>query len=197
MKLEVKKDVKSKQNDGYVVEYCFTIGEQDYWKVPDLAGAGSARTLEAMKAYEEVSMRCSYDYLKNFTEAFETLINSGKVDMIALIRMHNDLKERIMWGMSTPDLIYKLATVVYMDDSESALKYDYAYNEQKAAIFKECGNDFFLSKPIKELIPSLNISEIDLAIYLQVLKQVDMKHKAHLRHILQSQAKNHLSLEQN
>jgi len=94
------------------------------------------------------------------------------------MQLNVNLKERIEL-MAMPEYIYKLASVIFFDETESLYSYDYDYNKQKIEKWKAAGGtlDFFSRTPLAELVPSLNMPDNDIQTYLTVTKMVAETHR--------------------
>jgi hypothetical protein len=99
------------------------------------------------------------------------------LDELTRIRAANDqLKQRLDWVV-VPDQVYKLASIVYFDASESPTHYEIGYAREKIARWKaEDVDAFFLQKPIQELIPFLNGFVGSFKSYSDLISQVDRHH---------------------
>jgi hypothetical protein len=75
------------------------------------------------------------------------------------------------------DLIYKLASVVFFDKSESPTHYEHGYNQKKIEHWKKKASmyDFFLQMPVQQLVPFLKQSEGDTHTYLQKIMEMTMQ----------------------
>ncbi len=82
--------------------------------------------------------------------------------------------ERLNFVVPTSDIIWRLCSVVFFDETESPYRYDPEYAKTKIAKWKASGKiyDFFLSLRINQLIPLPELSEEDLGLYLKVVNQV-------------------------
>lgn len=62
-----------------------------------------------------------------------------------------------------PETVYRLASVIYFDETEDITKWDKDHNDKKIAAWKEEGTlDFFYGRPFIELTGLKGISETDL-----------------------------------
>ena len=95
------------------------------------------------------------------------------------MQLNVNLRERVEL-MPMPEYIYKLASVIFFDKSESLYSYDYDYNKLKIEKWKAAGGtlDFFSKTPLKELVPLLSMPSIDMQTYLTVTKMVEETHQA-------------------
>jgi hypothetical protein len=115
-------------------------------------------------------MKCDRKFLLAHNEAIETACNNGKLTEV--VKLNHDLKLRLSL-VSDPDLLLKLASVVFFDDNESHLVYDFAYNEKKLKEWKKDKlMDFFQVLPLQNLIPSLDFSKIDLKTFIKMNHEV-------------------------
>jgi hypothetical protein len=152
---------KYKREANTVIEFAFSIGGIDYFQ----CGAGEFtnmpfnRAEKAMVFYEELKANIDYNYLLWITNEIEALLDKGKLTKVAsLVSL---LKERLNLAPE-PDLVLKLASVMYFDNNESIYDYDFAYNKKKIANWKTNKLDaFFLKMPIEKLLPHIDFSKID------------------------------------
>lgn len=142
-----------------ITEYAFTIGGIDYFCCNDFLNMPPARAEKANIFYEELKANVDYDYLEWITNEIEDCVNKGKLGNIAIL--NGLLKERLSLAPD-PQLLLKLATVVFFDAKEDIYDYDFKYNEGKRDLFKKEGLDaFFLKMPLEKLIPHLDLSKAD------------------------------------
>jgi hypothetical protein len=174
----------------YRVIPAFELHGKRYFMFADQQDAPTGRQLAAMAIYNEMDMRCDRAYLELHTRAVEKVISDPKKIHIGYIaQMNANLKERLEL-MVTPHFIYKLASVVYFDESESPYSYDFDYNEGKINKWKEDNTtvDFFLQTPLRDLVPFLNSQESVLPIYSAVAEMVEKTHRKLLTDILSEEA---------
>jgi hypothetical protein len=98
---------------------------------------------------------------KKLLEAFN--IQAGKMNLTKIFDLQKEsialdmqLKERVTM-ITDPDLIYKLASIVFFDKNESPYNYEHSYNLKKIEFWKKhkTMHDFFLSMPVQKLVPFL------------------------------------------
>lgn len=166
----------------YRVIPAFSIGGTDYWMYDSALEIPTGRFFAAMGIYTEMEMNCNKDYLTSHCKAMEKLLSDPKkIQLTYIMQLNVNLKERLEL-MPMPEYIYKLASVIFFDKSESLYSYDYDYNKLKIEKWKAAGGslDFFSQTPLKEIIPSLNMPERDTQTYLTVNKLVsEIHHKLH------------------
>ena len=143
----------------------------------------TARMLAAQGVYVEMELRCDKEYLELHCKAMDKLLNENKkgINVTYIAQLNQNLRERLNL-MPLPDFVFKLASVIFFDETESPVSYDWAYNEKKIAKWKKDPEllDFFLSRLATELIPSLRSVGKDSHMYFQVAEKIDKIHRDNL-----------------
>jgi hypothetical protein len=132
-----------------------------------------------MGIYTEMEMNCNKDYLLTHTKAMDKVLSNPKsIRIDYIIQMNINLKERLEL-MPLEEYIYKLASVIFFDKSESPYSYDWEYNKQKIERWKAAGGTlgFFSKTPLADVVPSLNMPDKDTQTYLMVTKMVNETHR--------------------
>lgn len=162
----------------HVVELAFTVNGVDYFCHTDPLNGPYERALTALIFYKEISMNCDHELLTKHVEATHKLLTSNPIDVFKIKQLNDLLIQRLKLPKD-PELLYKLASVVYFDSNESPSVYDFTYSQKKIEFWKEHTTlkDFFLQKPIVKLMPFLLQYEENLDTFSQVLKEYK---KAHL-----------------
>jgi len=171
----------------YKVVPAFSIGGVDYWMYDSAMEVPTGRFFAAMGVYTEMEMNCNKEYLTAHCKAMEKLLSDPKkISLTYIMQLNVNLKERLDL-MPFPDYIYKLASVVFFDKTESLYSYDYEYNAKKIEQWKASGGtlDFFSRTPLAELVPQLNMPEKDTLTYLTVTKLIAETHRKLHTDILQ------------
>jgi hypothetical protein len=159
-----------RKETNYVIEFAFKHNGKNYYQMSDYTNIPCERAFTAVSYYDELSMKCDRVFLLAHNEAIETACNNGKLTEV--VKLNHDLKLRLSL-VSDPDLLLKLASVVFFDDNESPLVYDFAYNEKKIKEWKKDKlMDFFQVLPLQNLIPSLDFSKIDLKTFTKMNHEV-------------------------
>jgi len=174
------------------ISYAFNVGGKDFYNFTDSFNIPCERALDAIDIYEEMSMRCTRDFLVAHVKAVKNILTSNKIDIFEIHKLVTQLEERLEL-IVYPKLIKKLASVYYFDESENPYKYDAKYAEVKIKLWdEEKLEDFFLLQPIQKLIPSYDISGIDLETYSMITEQMD---KLHLESLFTHLSSNQLNAE--
>lgn len=166
----------------------FVIDGVKYYQFENPFETNTLRYFAVIAAYEELKMRCDREYLELFTKAIENILSPApgkKMNLQHLAQLNIYLRERLEL-MPTSDFIYRLCSVLFFDETESADFHDYQYAEKKIARWKSQPGtlDFFLSKPIKELMPSLNLPTENTQMYLGVVEKIHAKQLAFITNSL-------------
>ena len=117
-----------RKETNYVIEFAFKHNGKNYYQMSDYTNIPCERAFTAVSYYDELSMKCDRVFLLAHNEAIETACNNGKLTEV--VKLNHDLKLRLSL-VSDPDLLLKLASVVFFDENDSPLVYDFAYNEKK------------------------------------------------------------------
>lgn len=166
-KFEVKEE--------HQISKAMIIDGVQYYQFADINNMMTGRAFVCMDYYNELNQRCTRDYLEKHCKKVEEILSSGQINIQSLAQMNIQLKERLEMIVD-PDIIYKIASVVFFDKSEQPYTYDFKYNQRKIENWKKLGADFFLQIPLKKLIPSLDLSTADLQNYLKAGQAINKKH---------------------
>lgn len=182
-------DKRREQKEKYRIEYAFTCGGTKYYRFADIANLPYERGLMAFNVYNEVGMRCSREFLIKYADAIDKQLHQQKIDIFTIEKLNSMLKQRLTMTTDT-DLLYKLASVVYFDKTENPNVYEPAYAEKKIAKWrKDKGvRDFFMQRPLLELMPSLANVDTDLDIYSEMCSELNKIHSECIR-LANSQSK--------
>lgn len=175
-----KKDSKSP------IEFAFRANGVDYYQYPNPFNIPYQRGLMGIAIYEEFNMRLTKDFLKLSLEAMKEELSGkkGEINMVNVVNHVRNIEDRMDWVIEI-DTVYKLASVVFFDESESPYTYDPIYNKKKIELWKKNKvSDFFLSLPLKDLIPFLTASQQDMQTYLGKVQRHSLMHIEQLQKVL-------------
>lgn len=182
-------DKRRQQKEKYRIEYAFTCGGTKYYRFADITNLPYERGLMAMNVYNEVGMRCDRNFLVRYADTIDKLLHEQKIDIFKIQQLNEVLKQRLTMTTDT-DLLYKLASICFFDKTENPAVYEPAYAEKKIAKWrKDKGvRDFFMQKPLLELMPFLQSVDTDLDTYSQMCEELNKIHSECLR-IINSEKK--------
>ena len=174
------------------IEYAFTSGGRKYYCFEDINNLPYQRGRAALTAYNEVEMRCSREFLLEWTKKMDAVLHDNPIDIFEINRLNGILKDRLSLTADL-DLCYKLAAIVYFDKTEKPEVYEPAYAEKKIARWKkdQSVSDFFSQMPLKELIPYLSNAIGDFDTFFQLNEELNQLHADLIRLIGSTNNKAH------
>jgi len=190
-KVEIKEGINPKEffpDSKHIIVYAFTISDRHYFRFDDPLNMPYDRALKCLVYYKELDMNCDRSFLKAHTEAIDNMLQKGKFtiqDLMTVKTLNDQLKQRLELPKE-PDLMYKLASVVFFDQHENPIVYEFKYGESKIKHWKKNTilTDFFLSKPLMELIPYLQYAEKNLEQFSQMAEKASQQHLDNLLPLL-------------
>ena len=172
------KDVFKDSRD--IIEYNFSIlddnnVEHDYYSFEDFNNVPCERGFQCLAFYNELSMRCTRDYLNAFSAAFDNILNATSIKLTELFKLNLQMKERLEM-LHEPEIAYKLCSVVFFDKEENPYRFDYKHGLKKADLFMKTPiNDFFFQEPVVKLLPYISSWSNDLQEYCMMINQIKKK----------------------
>lgn len=154
---------------GLIQEEFKSNGKQYYsFKSDSMVRTG--RYMFLQNFLQEVLYRMTVDRLKAYIAKIRSEIDGSKVSKEGIPQVNFGNAIVFLDQMKTltelafePETVYRLASVIYFDETEDVTKWDREHNEKKIAAWKEAGTlDFFYGKPFTELTGLKGISETDL-----------------------------------
>lgn len=182
-KMEIKTGINPKdyfKDAKHIISYAFTIGDRHYFRFDDPLNTPYDRALKTLVYYKELDMNCDRTFLKAHTEAFDNALSKSSITIDTLIdlkQLNDQLKARLELPKE-PELMYKLASVVFFDQSENPYVYEFKYGVNKIKAWKRdtTMEDFFLQKPLLELIPYLQFAGENLEQFSAMTEKVNQQH---------------------
>lgn len=154
------------------IEFAFTSGGVNYFKFVAEVNVPFQRAVAARDIFTEELWQINPDFLRGWNNGLiNLLMDKKKKDDKKLYEigvLASRLKEQMEMSVSLLRQL-KLATVVYFDEHENPLDYQYPYNKQKLNHWME-HNDvqgFFLNLPEYAYLPSLTEYSMNFPTYLQ------------------------------
>lgn len=157
----------------YVLLYGFSVGDRHYFRFDDPLSMGYDRALKTLVYYKEIDMNVDRALIKAHTEAFTNVLMKPAITIDTLIELKklNDQLAARLELPKEPDLVYKLASIVFFDQFENPNIYEFKYGEGKIRYWKKNTDikDFFLQTPIRELIPYLPYAAENLETFSRMI----------------------------
>lgn len=173
------------------IVFAFELDGIPYFEFYDYSDMTSKRWDHVLTFYNELSMRCTRAFIIAHTEANDNVINDNKgIKVTELIRFNQQLKERLDFVIE-PEISYKLCAAAFFDATENPYSYNHNYTLEKASKFiKADMDDFFLSQPVKKLIPFLDSLGGDLREVCMTINAITTKHLESISSMLSENQKN-------
>jgi len=158
------------------VELAFKVKGKTYYRFKDDFRMPAGRYKYVYAAAREVDLRMDMETLVAYVKAFKECLNPSNIGKpINLERMWQlvfNLESRTKLQFE-PATVRKLASVVYFDDSEELDTWDKKYAEQKIKFWTDNNcYDFFLTRPIAELLNVSGASITSLEEYIQTSEMI-------------------------
>jgi hypothetical protein len=158
------------------VEVAFEAAGVKYYRFKEEFRIPAGRYKYIHNALREMDLRMTQAKLLEYVAEFENCLNgTGKKKEINLGRLWElvlNMKSRAKLPFDA-DTVKRFAAVTYFDDTEDLSTYDKAYGQRKIDLWdKHNVVDFFLTKPIGELLNLSNTSVEHLREYLTTSMEI-------------------------
>jgi hypothetical protein len=167
-------------DNAHVIEEAFKAGGKTYYRFKEerLIPAGRYKYIYAY--LKEIDLKMDIDTLKSYVADFKNLLNGSGAKKIIQIgelwKLVINLESRLALKFD-PETVERLASVIYFDDSEELSTFDKKHGAKKIEIWKKhLNHDFFLMKPMGELLGLKNTSteslEASIQTHLQMIQDL-------------------------
>lgn len=157
------------------VEVAFKVKGRTYYRFIHERDIPAGRYKYIYAFIREVDLRMNLDTLKQFVTELKKVLNGGNknsIDMGQMWKLILNLETRTSLAFE-PAGVEKLASVIYFDDTEDLSTYNRKHCDDKIKYWKENNLiDFFLTKPIGELLGLKNTSITSLQTYIQEAQEI-------------------------
>jgi hypothetical protein len=140
---------------GDELEFVFESGGQNFYKFVNEFKIPYARAMEALDIYEQLEQRVDKKYQIATYQSILEYARQGYLDKVA-IEANNALER--MENITNLDVMYSLASVLYLSEGEDPYTYDYEIAEKKKKHWQKDKNidGFFLKTPLDDYLPSFD-----------------------------------------
>jgi len=147
-----------------LIEFVAVIEGRKLYQFKNLLDMPHDRYNKCTRFSTEFNMRIDSMTLKESLKDCLEYANTGNfTKVIQIITILQEMNNTLL----SIDASYRLASCVYFWENESLNDYDFAIGDEKIKMFKEYGfENFFLSKPMSNFLPPMDISLQDLNQYL-------------------------------
>lgn len=148
------------------LQFAFVCGGKRYYRFASEMDLPVERALAAKDVFAELEQGISREYLENLFETCEKLLDKGKLTQTAQLL---GLAQSRLKHITNALLLYKLASVFYVEEGENPYSYDVALEEQKINnwLKNKDVESFFLQKPIGNYLPSFGSLGMSLRTYFK------------------------------
>lgn len=156
------------------IEYAFTAGGKDFFRFKQEVEIPTGRYVHVDAFMREHEMRMSLDVLQGYIAAMRQELggSKGEINLNSAIVILYKMETRTKMAFD-PETIRRLASVIYFDKTESLKGYDSEYGQKKIDLWlKHNTMDFFLTRPISELLGLQNTSPESLQSYIQEATEI-------------------------
>lgn len=176
--------------EGHTIEFVFESGGIDNYKFVNEFNIPYGRAMAAIDIQKELEERTDIKYQKLSYETIIEMLKQGN-NVGAGIVATNSLER--MNNITNLDLMYKLASVLYLWKGENPYTYDYEFADKKIKHWKKDKDieGFFLKTPLSDYMPSFDGLEMNISQYtIAQRKEMIRTLKNHLS-MLSGKSKNH------
>jgi hypothetical protein len=173
------------------IEYAFTSGGRHFFKFSADVNIPFQRAVAARDILTENLWQISPDTLRGWNASLVAILTDPKKQpdrkLYEIGILAARLEESVNLSFSLERTL-KLASVLYFDEQENPLDYQYPYNQDKIKFWMK-HNDvdgFFLNLPDNYYLPSLTELQMSLATYLQAETKQKINSLKHFISSLQS-----------
>lgn len=158
------------------IEFAFEAGGVKYYCFKTDSEVRYGRYIVLQAFLQEYHLRVDLDTLQANIKKLKGWLNppvnregQGTLQLGKALELLEIMEQRANIAFE-PDTVYRLASVLYFDDSEILSGYDKKYNEEKIARWKESETvDFFFHKLFRESTRLMVSSREDLLNYLRLV----------------------------
>ena len=172
-----KRKPKTKLLNGHQVIEAFKFNGVQYYELKDIFDIPCQRAFVLRDFMEELQMRTTREFLQAHVTAVQNILSNPKsINVTDLGRLNQQLQERLNMIVDA-EIVYKLASVYYFDESEQPYMYNFKHGLEKIQAWKRANEDmsFFYLEPVKALCNLPILLNEDLQAYLQIQARVTKK----------------------
>lgn len=159
-----------------IIEVAFKVKGKKYYRFKEERLIPAGRYKYIYSHLREVDMRMDLSTLRNYVNEFKNILGGGGVKKTINIgdlwKLVINLETRVALAFE-PASVERLASVIYFDDTEDLSTWDKKYGAEKVEFWKanKC-MDFFLTRPVGELLGAKDISIESLQAYIQEAEMI-------------------------
>lgn len=156
------------------IETSFVAGGKQYYRFTRESVMPWGRYMIMQDYLAAQALRLTPELLKKYMANLKKVLNGSKgvIELGNAFKIVGQIESRLELAFET-ETTYKLASVLFFDDSEDLYKYDKAYNDKKIAAWKEAKSvDFFYTMPMSGFLGLSDSSPADLRTFMGAQKGI-------------------------
>lgn len=152
------------------LEFLFECGGKKYFTC-EAGRLPAGRWFHSQVILDEIGMGLNGDMIDAFTGAMTEALNKGDMKRVGVLINEVETRRKLLADV---DAITRFAAVKIFEEGENLAEFDLDYQKRKIAHWREhMGDSFFLSKPIKMLLPFSDMSQDEWVQRLAMVKKLD------------------------
>lgn len=157
-------------------EVAFEVNMVKFYRFKDEYRHPTGRYKYVYKCLKEMELSMNRETLAEYVKQLKNILNGGSkgqaINMGEAWRLLHNMETRTTLPFD-PGMVKRLASVVYFTDDEDISTYDQSYGDFKIKLWDDNNvHDFFLTRPIAELLNLNNTSLESLEEYLTTAKGI-------------------------
>lgn len=175
----------------HTMKFAFAASNGNNWMFDDETEIPAGRAMHALDIYGKLEEKADKHYHQLTYKAIFDQANKG--NLIKVGQMAQNALDRIN-HITNADLLYELASVLYIDENENPYEYSYEYAEKKIALWRKDGLESFFSRtPLRDYLPSFGTSGMNFQTYTEAQRKELLLHlKNHLSQLSEDPKNNDL-----
>ncbi len=171
------------------LEYAFTLKGVKYYEPQDLNNFPWQRSLAATFAFNKLQVGVYPDDLQLYFKIVNDILTGQTFNVTSLVnwkRMNDVLRMRLDTKFRPEEMMWEVAAIFFLDDTESPYTYDAAYGRKKIEFWKKHKETtlFFSQLTLRRLIPFLPAIGKNLLIFSQTTDELKKIEKDISNHTL-------------
>lgn len=159
----------SHEDVAHRIEFAFEVAGKKFYRFKKEFSIPAGRYKWYYAYLRRIDLKMSPEMLNQYVDEIVKTLNGGKkgeINLVRAIELLLNLKTRTQIGFE-PEAVKFLSAVAYFDETEDLSGFDQEYGNKKIAFWdKHKCLDFFLTRPIGDLLNLNNISKESLQAYI-------------------------------
>lgn len=172
-----RKKATFKKVDDVRLDFAFEVGGIKYYEATDLNMLPYDRFLAATTAFDKLAIGIHEPDIRKALSMINELLSGTKVSVVEIVnlkRVYDSLITRMDSQYRPEELMWNVAAVVFMDETESPYSYDPVYGNKKIEFWKQHKDVtlFFSQVPLRRLVPFLPAIADNSLIFSETVKEL-------------------------